>query len=253
MIEKPTYNHAFVIIAASLVSGLLSPSAGCFVDTTPVAPTAWSADGSPDQRQRESEAWESLGNGSGYGDYAGSNERFPSTDGDPRVRNGEDDVFGTDSDSGTNSGTSDSDGSSSETPTGFSDAGADVNSLPRPPAVDNEYNSDKEDKDVSSDNTGCVDRPLVIGCDPTVPGGCPDLMQCVIDPLATTAAGVCIFSTPMGEEICFSSPMTESCPPTFVCFYGICQELCLCDEDCSTGRCCGDPVGTQGFKLCAEC
>lgn len=99
----------------------------------------------------------------------------------------------------------------------------------------------------------CINRPVVTGCDPTVEGTCPDLMQCVIDLLAPTAAGVCVFSTPMGEEMCFSSPMTESCPPTFTCFWGVCEEMCLCDEDCSTGRCCGEPVGDQGFKLCADC
>jgi len=101
---------------------------------------------------------------------------------------------------------------------------------------------------------GCVGRPTVTVCDPTMEGGCPDLMQCVIDMMAPTAAGVCAFSTPMGEDFCFSTPMmTESCPPTFTCYWGICQELCLCDEDCSTGRCCGDPIGDKGFKLCADC
>jgi len=79
-------------------------------------------------------------------------------------------------------------------------------------------------------------------------------MQCMTDLLAPTPTGYCVFSTPFPDGgICYGSGVTESCPPTFTCIFNVCREICLCDDDCSTGRCCGEPVGAGGFKLCADC
>jgi len=106
--------------------------------------------------------------------------------------------------------------------------------------------------DVLFGDTECADRPIVEGCDPAKENTCEGAMQCVVDQTATNPKGICVFYTPI-NVICFGSFATESCPSTFMCWGGSCRELCLCDADCSTGRCCGEAVGSGGFKLCADC
>ncbi len=158
---------------------------------------------------------------------------------------------------------SDPDASSSESPEQPADASMDAGMPSSPPtagngdgdASDSAGNGDASDSAGSGDafdRAACVDRPVVAVCDPTKEGMCAGTTQCVVDLLAPTLAGYCVFSTPI-DVICFGSFATESCPPTFFCYGGACRELCLCDEDCSTGRCCGEPIGDYGFRLCAEC
>ncbi len=265
---QPGFFFASLAIAAALGFGLLGPSAGCSIDTNPLESDASFADGSSGEPQAANGPWDAWGSAPGTDGQAENDDRAPSSDGGPGVLEDEDGISSTGSDSnashsdasaaqsphddpgvgegedGISGEGPDSDASAAEGPDVPSDAGTDAGVPPSPPAADNGD---------ASGGAGCVGRPLVTGCDPTIEGGCPDLMQCVIDLLAPTPTGYCVFSTPMGAGMCVGSPMTESCPPTFTCFGGFCQELCLCDEDCSTGRCCGEPVGAQGFKLCADC
>ena len=96
-------------------------------------------------------------------------------------------------------------------------------------------------------------RPAVQGCDPALGTGCPAEMQCAVDAVAAKPTGYCVFSSPLDGGMCFSSGVTESCPAGHFCAFNECREVCLCNSDCSTGRCCGDPVGAGGFKLCGDC
>lgn len=91
-------------------------------------------------------------------------------------------------------------------------------------------------------------------CDPVKNTGCGMGMQCDVDLVATQLAGRCTFSAPPdGGTGCFASPFTQSCPPTQTCEANACRDICLCDADCRAGSCCSQPLGTQGWKLCAPC
>jgi hypothetical protein len=107
------------------------------------------------------------------------------------------------------------------------------------------------DASVIGDAGGSCD-PDVLLCDPVTNQGCPSGMQCAVDLANPVLAGYCIFSAPMAGG-CFNSGVTESCPPSATCFNFECRTLCFCDDDCEEAKCCVEPVGTAGFKVCGEC
>jgi hypothetical protein len=103
---------------------------------------------------------------------------------------------------------------------------------------------------------GCGAMREISGCDPMSNQGClPELgMQCDVDLLADTPAGVCVFSAPPpSPDSCLNIPPTESCPPQTTCVGTSCAKICLCDTDCEAGDCCTTPVGGGGFKACGAC
>lgn len=126
-----------------------------------------------------------------------------------------------------------SDGSSTESPEGYSDASVDVHL-----------------------NASCDDRPVVAGdCDPTKDDGrCPAsmTMKCVANFQEANPTGYCAFYTPMPGSMCLYTGLTDSCLPSYYCYNGTCRKLCLCNDECSTGECCSEPIG-GGFNLCTEC
>jgi hypothetical protein len=93
-------------------------------------------------------------------------------------------------------------------------------------------------------------------CDPLKNTGCvAELgMQCDVDLVATSLAGVCVFkAAPTDPAGCQNIPPTESCEPGTTCVEGNCQKVCLCDDDCDAGTCCKHPLGSGGWKSCTAC
>jgi hypothetical protein len=96
----------------------------------------------------------------------------------------------------------------------------------------------------------------ITGCDPIHRTGCAvELqMQCDVDLLATTPAGVCVFNAPSADpNTCLNIPPTESCPAGQSCVDATCHAICLCDSECEAGSCCSKRVGVGGLKVCAAC
>jgi len=168
----------------------------------------------------------------------------------------------------------DSDDSSTESPDKPADANVDADTSLNPPIDgNNDANGSgiSADADVDTDtssnppidgnedaNVGanCVDsRPIVAGCDPTNEDNeCPTAMasKCIVDFQAATPTGNCFFYTPMPGPFCLFTGVTDSCPAGYYCRNQTCRKLCLCDEECSTGQCCNEPIG-GGFSLCSDC
>jgi hypothetical protein len=96
----------------------------------------------------------------------------------------------------------------------------------------------------------------IADCDPIRKTGCliELQMQCDVDLLAATPTGVCVFSAPSPDpNSCLNIPPTETCPAGGTCVEAKCHTICLCDSECEPGKCCSEPVGVGGFKVCAEC
>jgi hypothetical protein len=114
--------------------------------------------------------------------------------------------------------------------------------------------------DAQAPNPGIDDAgscgQMIAGCDPIRKTGCPMelLMQCDVDLLAATPTGVCVFNAPSPDpNSCLNIPPTETCPAGQTCVEAKCHTICLCDSECEPGKCCSEPVGIGGFKVCAEC
>jgi hypothetical protein len=103
---------------------------------------------------------------------------------------------------------------------------------------------------------GSCDREVAV-CNPVRNTGCPVELatQCGPDLSAATLAGYCTFTGPIPDAGigCLNTVATESCPATTACVNGQCRPLCFCDADCGPGTCCTEPLGEQGFFLCAPC
>jgi hypothetical protein len=104
---------------------------------------------------------------------------------------------------------------------------------------------------------GCGQSAQIAVCDPIRNSGCSRTlgMQCDVDLGASTLRGQCVFSTqPAAASSCINIPPTESCPAGQTCVDGDkCHSVCLCDTDCESGKCCKQPLGNAGFKLCGPC
>ncbi|MFT3926451.1 MAG: hypothetical protein QM778_28155 [Myxococcales bacterium] len=106
-----------------------------------------------------------------------------------------------------------------------------------------------------ADSARC-DRQVDV-CNPVTNTGCSEALvqRCAPDLSSAKLAGYCTFmgEIPDGGLECFNSVVTESCPPKSTCHNGACRSLCFCDADCGDGQCCTEPLGEQGFAVCAPC